>query len=176
MPIAAHIKRFVVLFIKTVTSPSASRQILQPFPLHRVQHILVQEGVHDGMRKWLGRCVTLVQRVGEDEEAVPIELKVSLKIGAATTTVTVQAEANDLLETTPTAHTDVGEALIKALPVQNQSTGFAELVTNAAPGVAADGDGFYHPLGEHADTSIVLDNQPIPDQQSKIFSNQLAAG
>ena len=106
--------------------------------------------------------------------AVPIELKISLKIGTATTSVTVQAEANDMIETTPTAHTDVGEALIKALPVQNQSTGFAELVTNAAPGVAADGDGFYHPLGEHADTSIVLDNQPIPDQQSKIFSNQLA--
>ncbi len=106
--------------------------------------------------------------------AVPIELKISLKIGTATTSVTVEAGANDLIETTPTAHTDVGEALIKALPVQNQSTGFAELVTNASPGVAADGNGFYHPLGVHADTSIVLDNQPIPDQQSKIFSNQLA--
>ncbi|PYV25918.1 MAG: hypothetical protein DMG27_08295, partial [Acidobacteria bacterium] len=55
--------------------------------------------------------------------AVPIELKISLKIGTATTSVTVQAEANDMIETTPTAHTDVGEALIKALPVQNQSTG-----------------------------------------------------
>lgn len=105
---------------------------------------------------------------------VPIELKVSAKIGTATTSVTVQAEANDLLETTPTAHTDVGQGLIRSLPIQNQSIGFAELVTNASPGVAADGNGFYHPLGEHADTSIVLDNQPITDQQSKIFSNQLA--
>lgn len=105
---------------------------------------------------------------------VPLDLKISLKLGTATTTLTVQAEPTDLLETTPTAHTDVGQKLIQTLPVQNQSTGFAELVTNAAPAVAADANGFYHPLGEHADTEIVLDNQPIPDQQSKIFSNQLA--
>lgn len=106
--------------------------------------------------------------------AVPIDLKIALRLGAETTTVTVQAEASDLLETTPTAHIDVGQQLIDSLPVQNQSTGFSELVTNAAPGVAADANGFYHPLGEHADTEIVLDNQPIPDQQSKLFSNQLA--
>jgi hypothetical protein len=110
----------------------------------------------------------------EVRSAVPIDLKVTLKIGTAVTAVTVQAEANDLLETTPTAHTDVGQQLIQSLPIQNQSTGFAELVTNAAPAVAADANGFYHPLGEHADTEIVLDNQPIPDQQAKIFSNQLA--
>jgi hypothetical protein len=105
---------------------------------------------------------------------VPVNLKVGLKLGIETTAVTVQAEASDLLETTPTAHTDVGRQLIQTLPIQNQSTGFAELVTNAAPGVAADANGFYHPLGEHADTQIVLDNQPIPDQQAKVFSNQLA--
>jgi len=105
---------------------------------------------------------------------VPIELKLSLNLGTATTTLTVEAGGNDLLETTPTAHTDVGQGLIRTLPIRNQSTGFAELVTNASPGVAADGNGFYHPLGEHADTAIVLDNQPIPDQQGKIFSNQLA--
>jgi hypothetical protein len=110
----------------------------------------------------------------EVRTAVPLELRISLKIGTATTTVIVQAEANDLVETTPTAHTDVGQQLIQSLPVQNQSTGFAELVTNAAPAVAADANGFYHPLGEHADTEIVLDNQPIPDQQAKVFSNQLA--
>jgi hypothetical protein len=105
---------------------------------------------------------------------IPIDLKIALKLGTESTSVTVEAEASDLLETTPTAHTDVGQQLIDSLPVQNQSTGFSELVTNAAPGVAADANGFYHPLGEHADTEIVLDNQPIPDQQAKIFSNQLA--
>ena len=106
--------------------------------------------------------------------SVPIEVKVELVLGATTTSVTVQSEPSDLIETTPTAHTDVGRLEIESLPVQNQSTGFSELVTNAAPAVSADANGFYHPLGEHADTEIVLDNQPIPDQQAKIFSNQLA--
>lgn len=105
---------------------------------------------------------------------VPIDLKIGLKLGTSTTSVTVQAEANDLIETTPTAHTDVGQNLIQELPIQNPSTGFAELITQAAPAVSADANGFYHPLGEHADAEIVLDNQPIPDQQAKVFSNQLA--
>src|SRR2546426_11043885 len=47
---------------------------------------------------------------------VPMDLKISLIIGTATTSVTVEAEANDLLETTPTAHTDVGQQLIQTLP------------------------------------------------------------
>jgi len=105
---------------------------------------------------------------------VPIELRISLKIGSSTFSVTVESEAADLIETTPTAHTDVGQTLLAQLPVANQALGFSEVVTNASPGVAADGNGFYHPLGEHADTEIVLDNQPISDQQSKVFSNQLA--
>lgn len=106
--------------------------------------------------------------------SVPIEVKVELHISTETTSVTVQAEPSDLIETTPTAHTDIGRQQIESLPIQNQSTGFSELITNAAPAVSADANGFYHPLGEHADTEIVLDNQPIPDQQAKIFSNQLA--
>src|SRR5512143_1798336 len=97
--------------------------------------------------------------------SVPIEVKVELHISTETTSVTVQAEPSDLIETTPTAHTDIGRQQIESLPIQNQSTGFSELITNAAPAVSADANGFYHPLGEHADTEIVLDNQPIPDQQ-----------
>jgi hypothetical protein len=39
--------------------------------------------------------------------------------------------------------------------------------------VAADGNGFFHPLGDHAQVSFVIDGQPISDQQSKVFSTQL---
>jgi hypothetical protein len=39
--------------------------------------------------------------------------------------------------------------------------------------VAADGNGFFHPLGDHAQISFVIDGQPISDQQSKVFSTQL---
>jgi len=40
-------------------------------------------------------------------------------------------------------------------------------------GVAADGNGFFHPLGDHAQATFVIDGQPISDQQSKVFSTQL---
>src|SRR5581483_9338057 len=39
--------------------------------------------------------------------------------------------------------------------------------------VAADSNGFFHPLGDHAQTSFSVDGQPIGDQQSKTFSTQL---
>jgi len=39
--------------------------------------------------------------------------------------------------------------------------------------VAADSNGFFHPLGDHAQTSFSIDGQPISDQQSKTFSTQI---
>ena len=39
--------------------------------------------------------------------------------------------------------------------------------------VVADSNGFFHPLGDHAQTSFSIDGQPISDQQSKIFSTQI---
>ena len=39
--------------------------------------------------------------------------------------------------------------------------------------VAADSNGFFHPLGDHAQTSFSIDGQPISDQQSKNFSTQI---
>jgi len=46
-------------------------------------------------------------------------------------------------------------------------------VTLATPGVAADSNGLFHGLGDHASNSFSVDGQPIADQQSKIFSNQV---
>ena len=31
----------------------------------------------------------------------------------------------------------------------------------------------FHPLGEHSDTTYSIDGQPVSDQQSKTFSNQM---
>jgi hypothetical protein len=39
--------------------------------------------------------------------------------------------------------------------------------------VVADSNGFFHPQGDHGQTSYVVDGQPIDDQQSKTFSTQL---
>jgi len=40
--------------------------------------------------------------------------------------------------------------------------------------VAADSNGSFHPLGDHAEASFVIDGQPITDQQSRTFSTQVA--
>jgi hypothetical protein len=42
-----------------------------------------------------------------------------------------------------------------------------------SPGTAADSNGLFHGLGDHAENSFSVDGQPITDQQSKVFSNQV---
>src|SRR4029079_18115116 len=70
-------------------------------------------------------------------------------------------------------HTDVDQSLITRLPLSSPGNGLSEAVTLTSPGVVADSNGFFHPLGDHAQSQISLDNQPITDQQSKAFSTQL---
>jgi len=104
--------------------------------------------------------------------SVPLSLKISLQLGAANATVTVEA-AGDLLETDSTAHTDLDRQLIQDLPLESGSSSVSSLVTLASPGVAADSNGLFHGLGDHAENSFSVDGQPITDQQSKVFSNQI---
>jgi hypothetical protein len=103
---------------------------------------------------------------------IPVETKMVLKVGAASSSVTV-SEAGDLLETGPTAHTDVDRELFDKLPLESSSSSLSSLVTLASPGVAADSNGLFHGLGDHAQNSFSVDGQPITDQQSKVFSNQI---
>ncbi|MGD0049339.1 MAG: carboxypeptidase regulatory-like domain-containing protein [Bryobacteraceae bacterium] len=103
---------------------------------------------------------------------IPVELKVSLTIGTSTESVTVTAAA-DLVENDPTSHTDVDRGLFERLPLESQSSSLSSLVTMSAPGTAADSNGLFHGLGDHASNSFSVDGQPITDQQSKVFSNQL---
>ena len=95
-----------------------------------------------------------------------------LKIGGASTTVTVEG-GNDLIETDSTFHTDIDRSLIDKLPLESQSSSLSSLVTLSSPGVSADSNGLFHGLGDHAENSFSVDGQPITDQQSKVFSNQL---
>lgn len=104
---------------------------------------------------------------------LPVQSNINLQLATLATSITVTTEANDLIETTPVAHTDVDQSLVTKLPIQSPSIGLSQVVTNTTPGVVADANGFFHPLGEHADTSISVDGQPINDQQSKIFTNQV---
>ena len=103
---------------------------------------------------------------------VPVEAKISLTIGTASQSVTVTAGA-DLVETDTTTHTDVDRELFDKLPLESHSSSLSSLVTLATPGVSADSNGLFHGLGDHASNSFSIDGQPITDQQSKVFSNQL---
>ena len=103
---------------------------------------------------------------------IPVELKINLQIGGATTSVTVEG-GQDLLETVATTHTDVDRALFDKLPLESQSSSLSSLVTMSVPGISADSNGLFHGFGDHAQNSFSLDDQPITDQQSKVFSNQI---
>ena len=105
--------------------------------------------------------------------SVPTAVQISLKIGTATTSITVQANGADLIENEPSFHTDVDTTLTERLPLESQSSAVSSLVTLATPGVVADSNGLFHGLGDHAENSFSVDGQPITDQQSKVFSNQI---
>jgi hypothetical protein len=85
----------------------------------------------------------------------------------------VEANGGDLVENDSTSHTDVDRGLIDRLPLESSSSSLSSLVTLSVPGVAADSNGQMHGLGDHASNSISLDGQPITDQTSKVFSNQI---
>ena len=82
--------------------------------------------------------------------AVPLSLKITLQIAGSAENVTVQGEAGDLLENDPTFHTDVDRRLFDKLPLESTSSELSSLVTLASPGVAADSNGLFHGLGDHA--------------------------
>ena len=86
--------------------------------------------------------------------------------------MTVEA-TGDLIENDPTFHTDVDRDLFIKVPLESQSSSLSSLVTLTTPGVAADSNGLFHGLGDHASNSFSVDGQSITDQQSKVFSNQL---
>jgi hypothetical protein len=109
----------------------------------------------------------------EPRSSVPVSVAVSLKVSGSTTQVTVEAEGGDLVENDPTFHTDVDRNLFDKLPLESQSSSVSSLVTLATPGISADSNGLFHGLGDHAENSFSVDGQPITDQQSKVFSNQI---
>ena len=107
------------------------------------------------------------------QSSVPVNLSINLMVGTSSETVTVEAAAEDLLENTSTFHTDVDRELFDKLPLESTTSALSSLVTAATPGISADSNGLFHGMGDHAENSFSVDGQPITDQQSKIFSNQI---
>jgi len=106
--------------------------------------------------------------------AQALELTIPLRVESTTQQVTVVEGAADL-SALNVAQTEIGTGLIQNLPSESVNAKLSSILTLATPGVAADSNGVFHPLGEHAETSFSVDGQPISDQQSRIFSNQISA-
>jgi hypothetical protein len=108
-------------------------------------------------------------------ELAPGESAVTLQLHllSSSAEMTVRANGTGIDTSTPVAQATLGSEEIAHTPLFNRATGFTDLLTRTTPGVAADSNGFAHPLGEHADTSLSLDGQPITDQQAKVFANQI---
>ena len=104
---------------------------------------------------------------------VPVTVTIALKLQSSETVKVEASGAEDLLENDPTFHTDVDKNLFDKMPLESQSSSVSSLVTLASPGVASDSNGLFHGIGDHAENSFSVDGQPITDQQSKVFSNQI---
>ncbi len=104
---------------------------------------------------------------------VPVALTTALDVAGSNTVVNVETDAGDLLSNDPTFHTDMDRGAFNKLPLESASSGLSSLVTLSSPGIAADSNGLFHGLGDHASNSFSVDGQSITDQQSKVFSNQL---
>ncbi|MCU1261329.1 MAG: TonB-dependent receptor [Bryobacterales bacterium] len=105
--------------------------------------------------------------------SVPLNLDIKLSLAAEATTMNVSGEAADLVENVPSAHTDIDSSTFNKLPTSSPGGGLSDAITMATPGVVADSNGFFHPIGDHAQTGFSVDNQPITDQQSKLFSTSM---
>src|SRR5579863_3826160 len=157
---SVSIQNPVSAYSRTTTSDSAGHFRFSNLPFNPY-HLTVTK---DGFATFVGDV--------DVDSIVPVASNIRLKIGAASNTVTV-AGGEDLIENDPTVHTDVDRGLFDKLPLESASSSLSSLVTLASPGVAADSNGLFHGLGDHAENSFSVDGQSITDQQSKVFSNQL---
>jgi hypothetical protein len=113
-----------------------------------------------------------VQQNVEVRNSVPVVANIAMNLATESSTVTVQASAA-AVETDTAAHQDVDSSAFSKLPVLSPGAGLSDAITYSTGAVSADANGFFHPLGDHAQTTFVIDGQPVSDQQSKLFSTQI---
>ncbi|HEX7792708.1 MAG TPA: TonB-dependent receptor, partial [Vicinamibacterales bacterium] len=155
------IRNAVSGFMRTATTDAAGKYSFTNLPPN-AYHVAVE--VQGFLR---------LERDVDVRSAVPITLDLTLALAGTVSTVEVVGHADALIERDPSAHTDIDQALIAKLPLES-SGGLNQVVTLASPGVVSDSNGFFHPIGDHAQTQFSIDNQPVTDQQSRLYSNQLS--
>ena len=155
-----NIKNAVTGFERTTTTDEQGSYSFNSVPPNNYQITVSANGFQNAAQNIVVR------------NSVPMQVPISLAISGANATVNVNADAINI-ENIPTTHTDIDQSQIQKLPLTSPGNGLSEAVTLTSPGVVADSNGFFHPLGDHAQTQYSIDNQPITDQQSKAFSTQL---
>ena len=86
-----------------------------------------------------------------------LSISTTAPFGAASTSITVEASGSDLLENVPYAHDDVDTKNLATLPITSPASGLSDAIMLSSGAVAADSNGFFHPLGDHAQTSFSID-------------------
>jgi hypothetical protein len=114
-----------------------------------------------------------IQKTVQLSEFESLRMEIVLKVSPAHEQITVEDSAR---EAGPAVRAEISidSLVIHTLPSESVNAGLSSILTLTVPGVAADSNGVFHPLGGHAETSMVVDGQPISDQQSRIFSNQMS--
>ncbi|MBA4122729.1 MAG: TonB-dependent receptor [Acidobacteria bacterium] len=154
------IKNAVTGFERTATTDGEGNYRFNNVPPNNYQIKVLASGFQDAAQNVVVR------------NSVPMEVPFSLTISGDTANVTVNADAV-IVENISTTHTDVDQSQLRKLSLSSPGNGLSDAVTLTSPGVVADSNGFFHPLGDHAQTQYSVDNQPITDQQSKAFSTQI---
>jgi hypothetical protein len=104
--------------------------------------------------------------------SVPLVLEISLALPVSQEKVEVKG-LGDLVETSPATHVDLDGNRLARMPLETSSSQLSAVLTQGVPGVATDSNGQFHPGGEEGDTSFVIDNQPVTDQQGRMFGSQI---
>lgn len=112
------------------------------------------------------------QRSLEVRSSVPVTLEIGLTLPVSQQSVEVHGETR-LVDSAPTAHTDLDSSRLAKLPLETATSQLTIVLTQTVPGVALDSNGQFHPTGEEGDSSFVVDNQPVSDQQGRMFGNQI---
>ncbi len=145
---------------RETTTDAAGRFVFRNLPPNSYHLDVVAQGFQN------------LERNVDVRTSVPIDLTLAMTAGVETSVEVVGH--GDLVELSPTAHTDLDQSLVDRLPVES-SAGLNQVISLAVPGVVADSNGFFHPIGDHAQTQFSIDNQPVTDQQSRIYSNQISS-
>jgi hypothetical protein len=159
--VAVRISNPVSGYTRTAVTDESGRYVFSNLPPNPYHIVIEAQGFQT------------LERDVDVRSGVPITLDLSLALAGATASVEVVGHAEDLLERDPSAHVDIDTSRIEKLPLE-ASSGLNQVVTLASPGVVADSNGFFHPIGDHAQTQFSIDNQPVTDQQSRVYSNQIS--